>query len=420
MLHDIKNKAKLTLNKIELAWLGYAIVFLTTTIRPLYAIDNLSAMALKQISAPDGLADIVEMDSATNLPELESHNQVVKLRPAISVESDSIQPEESMHTIDSESVKTIASKSPSQTTDLESSKIDVESSKAAEPETPMQTIDSESAPASAITPASSKAIETTTPTSIQAVEPEIPKTIEPPTSPALQSQSAKTDKPPTPKLEPTKAVELESPMQTIDSESVKAIEPHEPDEPIHLEPALPFVPEMPSEPVNVGPAQSIETETSTPPTEREIPKSIEPEPIIQNTETKPSEVSEPEPNKPVEPEAVDDTGETPPVKKDRGEQAIKVIEHLPQRLALFAAGAMVGAPITVVRRSIRYTASNTKELVGDKTNPVLVVPASALSLPYAVTSGLIEGTVFGISNSWKHSVEGHLSKASLGLEEDKK
>jgi len=104
-------------------------------------------------------------------------------------------------------------------------------------------------------------------------------------------------------------------------------------------------------------------------------------------------------------------------KKDVGEKAVNFSKHLPQRVGLFAANVIVATPVLFVRRTAKYTASNTKELIGDHKNPLLLVPAGVLSSYYGLTSGLVEGTTFGVLNSWKYSADGHISKVSLGLED---
>jgi hypothetical protein len=106
-----------------------------------------------------------------------------------------------------------------------------------------------------------------------------------------------------------------------------------------------------------------------------------------------------------------------PTKKDIGRKTAHFATHLPQRVGLFTANVIVATPVLFVRRTAKYTASNTKELIGDHKNPVLLVPAGVLSSYYGLTSGLVEGTTFGVINSWKSSADGHISKASLGLED---
>ncbi len=163
----------------------------------------------------------------------------------------------------------------------------------------------------------------------------------------------------------------------------------------------PLSPAAESAPVKVEPEP--ETQNQMPDNEPP-PVKVEPEPESQNQMPD----NEPESAK-VEPDAAN--------KKDLGEQATKFIEHLPQRVSFFTAGVIVGAPAIFVRHSLQYTVSNTRELIGTHKNPLLVVPAGALSVPYALSSGLIEGTVFGVTNSFKHSGDKQISKVSLGLED---
>ena len=143
--------------------------------------------------------------------------------------------------------------------------------------------------------------------------------------------------------------------------------------------------------------------------QQQLPQTIEPKP----TETKEPSDNALEPKTP----AAEPSPAINSDKKDLGEKTTHFITHLPQRLTFFSANVVVAAPALFVRRSAQYTASNTKELIGDHKNPILLVPAGTLSLYYGLTSGLVEGTVFGITNSWKYSADGKISKASLGLED---
>jgi hypothetical protein len=73
-----------------------------------------------------------------------------------------------------------------------------------------------------------------------------------------------------------------------------------------------------------------------------------------------------------------------------------------EKAACFTAGVVVKTPKAIVRNAKTETIGDTKELIGDSKNPILVGAASALSLPFGVTSGLCEGICSGIVHSWKH------------------
>jgi hypothetical protein len=68
----------------------------------------------------------------------------------------------------------------------------------------------------------------------------------------------------------------------------------------------------------------------------------------------------------------------------------------------FTVGVITKTPFAIVRKSKEETVSDTKELIGDKTNHVLVGAAGALSLPFGITSGLFEGVSSTVVDSWKH------------------
>jgi len=169
----------------------------------------------------------------------------------------------------------------------------------------------------------------------------------------------------------------------------------------------------------VVPAQSADSESFK--TTDESTAVRESEPQTQTTDSELFRTTDESPSaKESEPQTQTDKPEAlpvEPVKKDIGEKTVHFVAHLPRRLGLFTANVVVAAPAIFVRRSVQCTASNTRELVGDTKNPILLVPAGTLSLYYGLTSGLVEGTTFGIINSWKHSADGHISKASLGLED---
>lgn len=94
-------------------------------------------------------------------------------------------------------------------------------------------------------------------------------------------------------------------------------------------------------------------------------------------------------------------------------------KNIAQRLASFTTGVIVGTPIAIFRKSVECTASDTKELVGESKNPIFLVPAGMLSLPWGVFSGSVEGLYAGIADSWVYADDKPFSKDSFSLGEMK-
>lgn len=92
-------------------------------------------------------------------------------------------------------------------------------------------------------------------------------------------------------------------------------------------------------------------------------------------------------------------------------------EPLPRRLAAFAAGVVIGTPIAIARKCVQQTVNATHDIVGDSTNPLFVLPAGALSLPYAVLGGTLEGVYTGAINAWVNSDDDPFGKDSFSLGE---
>ncbi|MBI4532605.1 MAG: hypothetical protein HY711_01555 [Candidatus Melainabacteria bacterium] len=91
--------------------------------------------------------------------------------------------------------------------------------------------------------------------------------------------------------------------------------------------------------------------------------------------------------------------------------------QLPHRLAAFVAGVVIGTPIAIVRKSYQQTITATRDIVGESTNPLFVLPAGALSLPYAVLGGTFEGAYTGLLNAWVNSADDPFGKDSFSLGE---
>ncbi|MBZ0187655.1 MAG: hypothetical protein K8F91_15520 [Candidatus Obscuribacterales bacterium] len=98
--------------------------------------------------------------------------------------------------------------------------------------------------------------------------------------------------------------------------------------------------------------------------------------------------------------------ETPFAKADSDEPVVRKSASdvaLPQRMASFAVGAVVGMPIAIARRTYHQTRQGSRDLIGESRNPLLVVPTTILSLPFAIMGGPVEGFGYAIYNSWKGS-----------------
>lgn len=94
----------------------------------------------------------------------------------------------------------------------------------------------------------------------------------------------------------------------------------------------------------------------------------------------------------------------------------KALFLAPLRLVAFSAGAVVGTPIAVLRKS--YT--NTHETFSSKSdNKVMAAGACLVALPVGVFTGTVEGIYLGTKNSWMNSTEHPFGKDSFSLGEMK-
>lgn len=94
--------------------------------------------------------------------------------------------------------------------------------------------------------------------------------------------------------------------------------------------------------------------------------------------------------------------------------SVKGAMMIPVKAVAFVAGAAVGTPIAIVRK----TASNDKAMAGQlsgKDNPLVTGAAGLVCLPFAVFKGGLEGSVAGVQNSWKNSSEKPFSGESFSL-----
>lgn len=90
---------------------------------------------------------------------------------------------------------------------------------------------------------------------------------------------------------------------------------------------------------------------------------------------------------------------------------------LPTRVASFLVGAPIGLPVMMVKRTVHQTKAGNRDFIGDRTNPLFVIPATVISLPFGAVGGFCEGWQYSIYNSWKASGEEPFSKESMSLED---
>jgi hypothetical protein len=94
----------------------------------------------------------------------------------------------------------------------------------------------------------------------------------------------------------------------------------------------------------------------------------------------------------------------------------KALVKTPVRLVAFGAGAVVGTPIAVLRKSYQ----NTMSTAGEKSDSKLKqAGAYALCLPVGIFTGTAEGVYLGTKNSWMNSSEHPFGKDSFSLGEMK-
>ncbi len=76
--------------------------------------------------------------------------------------------------------------------------------------------------------------------------------------------------------------------------------------------------------------------------------------------------------------------------------------RLPLYLAGIAAGACLGMPVSLVRRTIWEEKQGIQGLCGDSTNKVAIVSAGAFWLPFSAFLGAVEAPVMGPVNSLRN------------------
>ncbi len=101
----------------------------------------------------------------------------------------------------------------------------------------------------------------------------------------------------------------------------------------------------------------------------------------------------------------------------RADDSAKGVAMIPVRLVAFAAGAVVGTPIAVVRKTAENTKKMSGEMSGDSDNALLRGSCALVTLPFAVFKGGLEGIYYGTANSWANSSEKPFSAESMSLGE---
>jgi hypothetical protein len=94
----------------------------------------------------------------------------------------------------------------------------------------------------------------------------------------------------------------------------------------------------------------------------------------------------------------------------------KALVLTPLRLVAFSAGAVIGTPIAVLRKSY----ANTHETFSSKSdNKVMAAGTALAALPVGIFTGTLEGVFLGTKNSWMNSTEHPFGKDSFSLGEMK-
>ena len=146
-----------------------------------------------------------------------------------------------------------------------------------------------------------------------------------------------------------------------------------------------------------GPVQAQAVPTDTVPQLREE---------IKPTDIKSRSTDEGEPDK-AEEEPVDI--------KALGRKKEKSDVPLPLRMVSFTTGFVVGTPIAITRCAIKQTRAGTRDLVGDSKNPLLVVPATIISMPFGAMGGPFEGLGYAAVNSWRGSGDEPFGQEAFSL-----
>lgn len=91
------------------------------------------------------------------------------------------------------------------------------------------------------------------------------------------------------------------------------------------------------------------------------------------------------------------------------------IGKLPRRFSVFTLDMLLGTPVFIARKTKDEISSGITDLVGENRNPLLLLPAATLSVPYGIVGGTISGPMYAAHNGWKHADDDSLSKEGFGL-----
>lgn len=89
------------------------------------------------------------------------------------------------------------------------------------------------------------------------------------------------------------------------------------------------------------------------------------------------------------------------------------------RLTIFTAGAVLGIPIAVVRKTAQNTVDTSKEMAGKSENKAAKAGLGLVGVPVGVFTGGLEGVWLGTTNSWTSSKDKPFSKDLVSLGEMK-
>ncbi|MBX9724478.1 MAG: hypothetical protein K2X81_23915 [Candidatus Obscuribacterales bacterium] len=78
------------------------------------------------------------------------------------------------------------------------------------------------------------------------------------------------------------------------------------------------------------------------------------------------------------------------------------------------AGFVAGTPICFLRRFAHDEASGTRGIVGESNNKMLLLPAGAVYLPFAIFTSFVEAPVYAFRNSWMADKPFSKDQFSLG------
>jgi hypothetical protein len=78
------------------------------------------------------------------------------------------------------------------------------------------------------------------------------------------------------------------------------------------------------------------------------------------------------------------------------------VAAIPKMAAGILVGTLVGTPIAAIRKSKSEDLEAMHYLAGDTEQKVVLVPAAAFWLPFAIITGVIESPVYGLMDSVKN------------------